>query len=134
MNRRKQREHIFKIIFSVAFDMQDDFKEHIQLYFDHIDEVNEEAKNSIESKVNSIITHIDKIDECINENTKNWTTSRMAKVDVTIIRLAVYEMKYDDEVPDTVAINEAIELAKKFGGDNSSSFVNGVLANIMKSL
>ena len=56
----------------------------------------------------------------------------MNKVDLTILRLAVYEMKWDDEVPEGVAINEAVELAKRFGGDSSSSFVNGVLGKVAK--
>ena len=60
--------------------------------------------------------------------------SRMSKVDVNILRLAVYEMKYDEDVPVKVAINEAVELAKKFGGDDSSSFVNGILGKIAKEL
>ena len=56
----------------------------------------------------------------------------MNKIDLTILRLAVYEMKWDDEVPEGVAINEAVELAKRFGGDSSSSFVNGVLGKVAK--
>lgn len=64
----------------------------------------------------------------LDEKAKGWNTARMSKVDLTILRLAVYEMKYDDSVPDRVAINEAVELAKKFGQDASSGFVNGILA------
>ena len=68
------------------------------------------------------------IDDMINKEAKGWDTTRMGKVDLTLIRLAVYEIKYDDEIPTGVAINEAVELAKKFGQDNSPAFVNGVLA------
>ena len=68
------------------------------------------------------------IDGVINEKAKGWSTSRMGKVDLTIIRLAVYEILFDEEVPVGVAINEAVELAKKFGQDGSAGFVNGVLA------
>ena len=64
----------------------------------------------------------------INEKTQSWETGRMGKVDLTLLRLAVYEIKYDEEIPTGVAINEAVELAKKFGQENSASFVNGVLA------
>ena len=67
-------------------------------------------------------------DAMINEETLGWDTGRMAKVDLTIIRLAIYEIKFDDQVPTGVAINEAVELAKKFGQDGSAAFVNGVLA------
>ena len=68
------------------------------------------------------------IDGVINEKANGWSSSRMGKVDLTIIRLAVYEILFDEEVPVGVAINEAVELAKKFGQDGSAGFVNGVLA------
>ena len=71
---------------------------------------------------------LDSIDQALNEKVQGWDTGRMGKVDLTILRLAVYEMLYDDDIPTGVAINEAVELAKKFGQDSSSSFVNGVLA------
>ena len=70
------------------------------------------------------------IDRIINENAKGWKTARMNKVDLTILRLAVYEMKWDEEIPTGVAINEAVELAKKFSGNDGPSFVNGVLGKI----
>ena len=70
------------------------------------------------------------IDRILNENAKGWKTSRMNKVDLTILRLAVYELKWDDEIPVGVAINEAVELAKRFGGDDSPAFVNGVLGRV----
>lgn len=76
------------------------------------------------------MSHIDEIDLKINEISDGWKTSRMAKVDLAIIRLAVYEVLLDDDVPTGVAINEAVELAKQFGTDDSPSFVNGVLAKI----
>ena len=68
----------------------------------------------------------------MNETSKGWKTSRMNKVDLTILRLAFYEILWDEDVPQSVAINEAVELAKKFGGNDSSSFVNGVLARLVK--
>ena len=74
---------------------------------------------------------MDKLDEIyaiLNEKAKGWSTNRMGKVDLTILRLAVFEIKYDEEIPTGVAINEAVELAKKFGQDSSPAFINGVLA------
>lgn len=67
----------------------------------------------------------------INEIAKGWTTKRMGKVELTILRLALFEIQYDEDVPEKVAINEAVELAKKFGGDDSPSFVNGILAKLV---
>ena len=78
------------------------------------------------------IPRIQEIDALLNEAAEGWKTSRMNKVDLTILRLAVYEMRWDDDVPEGVAINEAVELAKRFGGENSSSFVNGVLGKLAK--
>ena len=66
----------------------------------------------------------------INEAAKGWKTTRMGKVDLTLIRLAVYEIKFEEEVPTGVAINEAVELAKNYGTDDSASFVNGILAKL----
>ena len=71
-----------------------------------------------------------RIDEKINEIAEGWRTRRMGKVELTILRLAVFEMKYDEEIPEKVAINEAVELAKKFGGDEAPAFVNGILAKL----
>ena len=68
------------------------------------------------------------IDDLLNENVTGWKTGRMNKVDLSILRLAIYEMKWDDDVPVSVAINEAVELAKRFGGEESPAFVNGILA------
>lgn len=72
--------------------------------------------------------HIDEIDALINEKSTGWKTSRMAKVDLSIIRIAVYEIKFEDDIPFKVSVNEAVELAKKYGADESPAFVNGILA------
>ena len=85
----------------------------------------------IQEKFDRIMDKLSDIDAQINERAKGWTTGRMAKVDLTIIRLAVFEILYDETVPGSVAINEAVELAKKFGQDESYSFVNGVLARFV---
>lgn len=84
--------------------------------------------DQIRDKVNRIVEKLDEIDEKLNMTAEGWQTKRMGKVDLTILRLAVYEIKYDEDIPTGVAINEAVELAKKFGQDSSPAFVNGVLA------
>ena len=78
-----------------------------------------------------IAKKVPEIDESINQIATGWKTGRMGKAELTILRLAVYEMKYDDEIPVGVAINEAVELAKKFGSDDSPAFVNGILAKLV---
>ena len=73
----------------------------------------------------------DEIDAYINGVSENWKTDRMGKVDLCIIRLAYYEIKHDDDIPQKVAINEAIELAKTYGTESSGNFVNGILAKVV---
>ena len=86
---------------------------------------------SIQDKFEQILARLSGIDEMINQVAQGWKTSRMGKVDLTLIRLAVYEMKYEEDVPVGVAINEAVELAKSYGTDDSASFVNGILAKLV---
>jgi len=84
------------------------------------------------NKYANIVTQKSEIDAMINQIAEGWKTERMGKVDLTILRLAVYEVKFDEDVPASVAINEAVELAKKFGQDGSASFINGILAKFAK--
>ena len=114
------------------FNEAADMPEHLQYYFETIDNVKEKDREYIQKKYQAVSSHVEEIDKLLNEAAKGWKTSRMNKVDLTILRLAVYEMKWDEDVPEGVAINEAVELAKRFGGDGSSSFVNGVLGRLAK--
>ncbi len=128
MGRRELREQIFKLLFRVEFNAREDMPEQEKLFFEDENTADEESERYILKKYEDIVSRLDVIDEMINKETKGWDTSRMGKVDLTLIRLAIYEIKYDDEIPTGVAINEAVELAKKFGQDNSPGFINGVLA------
>ena len=129
MGRRELREQIFKLLFRVEFNTMDDMPEQEKMFFEEEDNsADEKDEQYIMKKYEDIAAKLTVIDEMINKEAKGWDTSRMGKVDLTLIRLAVYEIRYDDEVPAGVAINEAVELAKKFGQENSSSFVNGILA------
>lgn len=129
MRRSKVREHIFKMLFSIGFDAAD-ADEQIELYLEQVEEASEEERGYMRKKVKDIAAHEEEIDAMINEHTTGWKTGRMNKVDLSVLRLAVYEMKWDDEVPVKVAINEAVELAKNFSGDEGSAFVNGVLGKL----
>ena len=134
MNRRSLREQVFKLLFRVEFIEKEDMEEQCRLFLEHEEvEMTEEDEAHIVNKFSAIQDKLEEIDLMINEKSKGWSTDRMGKVDVTIIRLAVYEMKYDDAVPVGVAINEAVELAKKFGQDESAGFVNGVLAKFVEA-
>ena len=137
MSRREMREQVFKLLFRVEFNDEDAMLEQKELFFDEdgvaVSEddsitVSENVKAEISDKYEKIAGKLTQIDEMINEKAEGWKTGRMGKVDLTILRLAVYEIVYDDDIPTQVAINEAVELAKKFGRDESGKFVNGVLA------
>jgi len=86
-----------------------------------------------QSLLREIIAHLDEIDDRINRCSTRWKTSRMAKVDLAILRLAAGEMSFDDEIPDAVAINEAINLGKKYSTAESSRFIHGVLGAVSKA-
>jgi N utilization substance protein B len=140
MKRSEEREQVFKLLFRVEFNPIEEMAEQEQLFSEDLPEsedlfMNSDAKrlaekdaDKIRDKYEKIAAKLPQIDEMINEKTLGWDTERMAKVDLTIIRRAVYEIKFDEDIPTGVAINEAVELAKKFGQDGSASFVNGVLA------
>ena len=106
--------------------------DHVKNYFETLEDAREQDKDYIQRKYEAVASCVEEIDGLLNDAAKGWKTSRMSKVDLTILRLAVYEMKWDDDVPEGVAINEAVELAKRFGGDSSSSFVNGILGKLAK--
>ena len=132
MGRREQREQIFKLVFQLEFNDTTEMPEQMRLYLEQEDIQSEKDCTYISEKFEKIREKVSELDCFINEQATGWKTERMGKVDLAIIRLAVYEIKYDDSVPTSVAINEAVELAKKFGQDESSSFINGVLAKFSK--
>lgn len=128
MSRRELREQIFKLLFRVEFNKMEDMPEQEQLFFEDEEAAKDKDAAYISEKYHKIFEKLPEIDSQLNEKASGWDTSRMSKVDLTILRLAVYEICYDEDVPTGVAINEAVELAKKFGQDASYGFVNGVLA------
>lgn len=130
MTRRELREQIFYMLFRVEFHEVEEMPEQFSMYEEMLVRCSEKDTTYIKDKVNDIVSHVEEIDVLINEAAEGWKTTRMGKVDLTLLRLAVYEMKYDESVPVKVAINEAVELAKNYGTDGSAAFVNGVLAKL----
>ena len=118
------------MLFRVEFHQAEEVPEQMILFFEQIDEIKDKDREYIQSKYQAIEERIEAIDGLINEYTTGWKTSRMNKVDLTILRLAVYEIKWDEEVPVAVAINEAVELGKRFSSDEGPAFINGVLAKM----
>ena len=128
MSRRELREQIFKLLFRVEFNKMEDMPAQEQLFFEDENAARDKDAVYVSEKFRKISDKLAEIDSQLNEKAEGWNTARMSKVDLTILRLAVFEICYDEDVPTGVAINEAVELAKKFGQDASSGFVNGILA------
>jgi N utilization substance protein B len=124
------REHIFKLLFMTEFNTQQEMPEQLSFYFDSLEDLSEKDQGYMQEKYGQILAHLGEIDDLLNDTSKGWKTKRMNRVDLTALRLAVYEMRYDEDVPVGVAINEAVELAKRFGGETSGSFVNGILGKL----
>ncbi|EUB16099.1 transcription antitermination factor NusB [Shuttleworthella sp. MSX8B] len=146
MIRRQIRETAFRILFVLNFCPADQMQDQLNFYFtDHteleIDDLTEEEDQKavirldqaswpeITAKCLGAAGHLPEIDRIIEESSEGWKLSRLTKVDLTLLRLAVYEMKFEN-LPSGIAINEAVELAKRYGTDKSPAFVNGVLAKI----
>lgn len=133
MTRRELRENTFVLLFHKEFHSTEELQEQIEFYFEKKGIFIEKDSDYISDRVFDILSKLNDIDADINEAAEGWDVSRMSKIDLTIMRLAYYEMCYDDTVPLQVAINEAVEIAKLYGGDNSPSFVNGILGKLAKN-
>ena len=132
MTKREEREHLFKMLFCKDFHDMEELKEQVELYQEQQEGVTVEEFIPIRKKLEAIVEAEGSIDMILSNAASGWKLNRMGKSELAILRIAVYEMRYDKEVPDKVAINEAVELAKKYGNETSSGFVNGVLAKIIE--
>ena len=130
MNRRKMREHLFKLVFIFSFTLEKDMEEQVRLYLDGIEDLEEQDRRTIEERFRAVCVKVPEIDAMLNATAKGWKTDRFGSADLAIMRVAVYEMLFDEKIPEGVAINEAVELAKKYGGDESPAFINGILGKI----
>lgn len=131
MTRSQLREHTFKVLFSREFEIGATRLEQMERYFLMEDEISQKDKKYILSRCQMIDEKVVEIDQVLSEKTVKWKVSRMNKVDLTILRLAYYECEFDQDIPTGVAINEAVELAKKYSSDEGPAFVNGVLAKLI---
>ena len=147
MTRSALREQVFKELFLIMFYDEDQFEEQCELYRESLtgitdeeqreffretlSDVTEEERKEIKEKVEAVIPHIPELDAAIDAVSEGWKIRRIGKVELSILRLAAYEMKYDDQVPVKVAINEAVELTKTYGGDESYAFVNAILRKLV---
>ncbi len=131
MGRKYARESTMKLLYQM--EVNSDFTEDaIQIFFENYTFDNGE-KLYIEMAVETIIENLANIDFHIKNNIEGWEINRLAKVDLSILRIAIYEMLYRKDIPVQVSINEAIEISKKYSTDESSKFINGVLGGFVRS-
>lgn len=156
MTRREVRDQLFKLLFRIEFQDLAEMDEQTRLFYDglisdaqeEIDNTKEEAEveaeaekicdkalaamDEVKAKLDKVLEVLPDIDAKLEANMTGWTIERVGKVELAILRLAAYEIEYDEQVPESVAINEAVELAKTYGQDDSSAFINAVLGKLVK--
>ena len=132
ISRSRLRDLSLQLVYQYSFYEEEDRAEQIRLFVSEQENLTEEDAELLKTRTEDIFSKIPELDVDIEARTSGWKLNRMSRVDLSIIRLALYEMRFDDEVPVKVAINEAVELAKLYGGENSPQFVNGVLAKLLK--
>lgn len=125
MSRRRVREIILQIIFQLDFQ-KEEFEEYA---FNYLNEqpLSKSDKDFSQNFLKCFIKNMKSVDDKIIKNLKGWSIERLSKIDLAILRLACYEIMYEDEIPTNVSINEAVELAKKYTEEESRKFINGVL-------
>ncbi len=136
LSRKKLRDICMKLTFQYEFFKKDELDTQVDVFLDQMeeDELSEEDKAFVKDRMKLIFSKVPELDEKISAQAKGWKISRMSGTDLAVMRLAVYEMLFDEETPSGVAINEAVELSKLYGSDDSYKFVNGVLGGVAKTL
>ena len=132
MNRSAAREKAFKLMYSLEIQKKEMINEQIDLYIENENIVDENTIEYIKSIVNGIYDNIEEMNKKISKNLKSgWSIHRISKIDLALLKIAIYEIIYTD-TPYKVAINEVVELSKKYGEETSPNFINGVLASVVK--
>ena len=134
MRRTEMRELVFKLVYSLEVQHDENIEEQIELYIQENDIEKQDVVDYIKDIINGINSNSQEIEEIIKKClTEKWTIERISKINLSILKLAIYEIKYKD-IPYKAEINEAVELAKKYGEDTSSKFINGALASAVKQM
>ena len=131
MTRREIRENTFKLVFNMQFRMEEEHEEQFEMYMSTVEGINDKETEYVHTRLFDLISKLEEIDSLIEEATEGWDLNRIGKVELAILRLAVYEAKMDEDIPVSVAINEAVEIAKKYGGEDSPAFINGILGKVV---
>ncbi|MDD4295759.1 MAG: transcription antitermination factor NusB [Ruminiclostridium sp.] len=133
MSRRLSREQAMKLLYQ--FQLRDDnIEEQIELFLTETEKLENLEKDYFLDIVRGVTENLTEIDSLIKNHAKGWSLERMPKVDLAIMRLAVYELSFRKDIPWNVSINEAVELSKKYGGEQSKTFINGILGKVVTQL
>ena len=130
MSRRKSRECAMKLTYQIQIQ-KDDIDGQLELLFEE-EEIDQNDRKYISEVVRGINEKIESIDALIEKNSIGWRLNRISKVDLAILRVSIYEIMFREDIPFTVSINEAVELAKKYSSAEAPPFINGILSNILK--
>ena len=131
MNRKLAREMAVCFLFQIEFQ-KENIKEQVEEFLDSYGDVKYDKDYFLEV-INGVMNSLKEIDEIIETKAKDWTIDRIAKMDLPILRVAIFEIKHREDIPVGVSINEAVELAKKFGSDDSAKFINGLLGQVVEN-
>lgn len=129
MSRKTAREQAFKILFAIDVG-ENTIEEAMEIAVPSLKD--EEQKKFVLDEVNGVLNNLESIDEIINKYSGDWKVNRMASSDRNILRLAMYEILYRDDIPASVSINEAVEMAKKYSDEKSYKFINGLLGSVVR--
>ena len=132
MTKTEIREQVFILLFQTDYHDRESLSQQAEDYLQTLEDAGKKDLRQINDKDHGVMEHLEELDDYITRYSRGWEISRLAKADVAILRVAVYEMLYDEKVPVGVAINEAVELAKTYGTENSPAFVNGLLGNVAR--
>ncbi len=133
LSRRKLRENIFRLLFLSDYHEASEIEEQMELFFFIYLNTEEDSCQYISKRFEQITQHLPEIDESISEASKGWRLPRIGKCELAILRLALFEMRYDTDIPVKVAINEAVELSKIYCSEEAPRFVNGILGKLAES-
>jgi len=129
MSRKQSREFAMQLLYQMELRGDDDRSEQLNVAFEENERTySKKDRAYIEDVVFGVFSKLPELDGVVEENAKGWKLSRLAKIDLSILRLCIYEIKYRSDIPYIISINEAVELAKKYGSEESGSFINGILS------
>ncbi len=130
MGRRAARETAMKLLYQLEVQ-KEDREQQVEAVLDE-ENFSDSDKEYIREVIDGVFSNLDYIDKLIEKHSKGWKINRISKVDLSILRLSIYEISFRNDIPFNVSINEAVELAKKYSNEDAGAFVNGILGKVTK--